>query len=329
MGALLQRRFTSIATLAFLTSAALLAPARGNAGAARIEVYPFQSVTLTDEEFLTGKQGKPVMIAGELRLPKAGTDRLPAVVLVHASGGIGGNIDDWAQFFNSMGVAAFILDGFTARGITNTINDQSQLGRLTMIVDAFRALELLARHPRVEPKRIALMGVSRGAKVTLYASLRRFQRLYGPKDASFALFIPFYPDCSTTYVQDEDVVDRPIRVFHGTDDDWSPVSSCRDYLERLRKSGKDVRLTEYAGAGHFFDATAFKSPMKLPQAQTLRHCRLAELAEGRIVNAETRQPFSYNDPCVERGTTLAYDAHAHGEAEKSVAELVKMVLMAR
>lgn len=329
MGALLERRCTSFATVAFLMGAALLAPARGNAGAARIEVHPFQSLTLTDQEFLTGKQGKSVMIAGELRLPKAGTDRLSTVVLVHGSGGVGGNIDDWAQFFNSMGVATFILDGFTGRGLTNTINDQSQLGRLTMIVDAYRALELLARHPRVEPRRIALMGVSRGGKVTLDASLRRFQRLYGPKDASFALYLPFYPDCSTTYAQDEDVVDRPIRVFHGASDDWSPVSPCRDYVERLRKSGKDVRLTEYAGAGHFFDATVFKSPLRLPQAQTLRHCRLAEVAEGRIVNAETRQPFSYDDPCVERGTTLAYDAPAHADAQRSVAELVKMVLMAR
>src|SRR4029434_9250422 len=66
-----------------------LAPTLGTAPTARIEVHPFQTVTLTDQQFLTGaKDGTPVVIAGELRLPGPGTDRLPAVVLVHGSGGM-------------------------------------------------------------------------------------------------------------------------------------------------------------------------------------------------------------------------------------------------
>ena len=42
-----------------------------------------------------------------------------------------------------MGVAAFLLDSFTGRGIVQTVTDQSQLGSLAMIVDAYRALDLL------------------------------------------------------------------------------------------------------------------------------------------------------------------------------------------
>ena len=56
----------------------------------RTEVYPMQTVTLSTADFLLGKKdGSPAMIAGELRIPKPGTDRLPAVVLVHGSGGVG------------------------------------------------------------------------------------------------------------------------------------------------------------------------------------------------------------------------------------------------
>src|SRR5262247_706716 len=63
---------------------------------ARVELHPFQSTTLPDQEFLTGQQeGKPIILAGELRLPRPGTDRLPAVVLLHGSSGIGGLVDDW------------------------------------------------------------------------------------------------------------------------------------------------------------------------------------------------------------------------------------------
>jgi poly(3-hydroxybutyrate) depolymerase len=79
--------------------AALLAPA--NAQVARLEVYPVPTVTLKDSDFLAGrKDGVPVTIAGELRIPNANTDKLPAVVLLHGSGGIGGAgsmIDEWSR----------------------------------------------------------------------------------------------------------------------------------------------------------------------------------------------------------------------------------------
>jgi hypothetical protein len=40
---------------------------------ARMEIHSFPSMTLTDQEFLTGRQeGKPVTISGELRLPPPG-----------------------------------------------------------------------------------------------------------------------------------------------------------------------------------------------------------------------------------------------------------------
>ena len=77
----------------------------------RIEVRPVQTVTLKTQQVLTGDQnGKPVVIAGELRIPKPGTDKLPAVILVHGSGGVGASIDRWAQELNSIGVVAFILE---------------------------------------------------------------------------------------------------------------------------------------------------------------------------------------------------------------------------
>jgi len=183
---------------------------------ARMEIYSFPSVTLSDQQFLSGdKAGKPVTLTGELRLPKP-SGRQPLVILIHGSGGIAGFVTDWEQDLNAMGVATFIFDSFTPRGIDNTRDDQAQLGRLNMIVDAYRALELLAKNPRIDPNRIALMGFSRGGQATLYASVKRFQRMFGPANLEFAAYIPFYPDCVTTFRQDADVTDRPIRIFHGT-----------------------------------------------------------------------------------------------------------------
>jgi len=94
----------------------------------RIEVRPVETVTLKTQQVLTGDQtGKPAVLAGELRSPKGGNDKLPAVILVHGSGGVGAATDRWAQQLNAIGIAAFILDSFSGHRITSTANDQSQL----------------------------------------------------------------------------------------------------------------------------------------------------------------------------------------------------------
>ena len=322
-----QRMWLFVAVVSVLSA---VMPQPAQAQIARVELHPFQSTTLTDQEFLTGQTaGKPIVIAGELRIPTPGTDRLPAVVLLHGSGGVGGLIDDWAQWFNAMGVATFVIDSFTARGIVSTQNDQAQLGRLAMIIDAYRALALLARHPRINPERIALMGSSRGGQAALYASVKRFQRMHGPAGLEFAGYLPFYAACNTTFQEDGDVTDRPIRIHHGAADNYVPIAPCRPYVARLRKAGKDVQLTEYADAHHVFDGRSFKTPVTLPKAQRTGRCRLEEVADGRIINSETRQTFTYNDACVEYGPTLAYNAQAHGEAQKALAEFVTVVLKAK
>ncbi len=286
--------------------------------AARIEIHTFESLTLTSKQFLTGaKDGPAARIGGALRLPQS-TSRIPAVLLVHGSGGIGANVDRWAQELTAIGVATFMLDSFTGRGIAETVTDQSRLGHLAMIVDAFRALELLTKHAQIDASRIAVMGFSKGGFVALYSSLKRFQRMYAAAGVGFAAHIPFYPTCNTVYLEDELVSDRPIRVFHGAADDFVSIGPCRDYVARLRRAGKDVQLTEYAGARHVFDNPLYSPPLFLAEAVTANRCPREERAGGEIVNAETGQPFRWSDPCVARGASVGYDAIATAEATRSV-----------
>jgi dienelactone hydrolase len=157
-----------------------------NADTARLEIYSIETLTLTDQQFLLGaRDGAPVRIGAELRLPP-GTARIPAVLLIHGSGGVGANVDGWAQALNAMGIAAFILDTFTGRGISQTITDQSQLSSFSMIVDAYKGLELLSQHPRIHPERIAVMGFSKGGFASLYSSMKRIQRLWCAPGIEFA-----------------------------------------------------------------------------------------------------------------------------------------------
>jgi len=315
----------SIACFAF----ACLCPPMSSAQVARTELHTIPTLTLSDRQLLTGDtKGTPVTIAGELRIPRFGTDRLPVVVLVHGSGGVGANVDRWSRELNGMGLATFVIDSFTARGIQSTSANQTLLGRMNMILDAYRALGLLAAHPRIAPAKIVLMGFSRGGTVALYASLKRFERMYGPEGATFAAYIPFYAPCSTTYIGDEDVSDKPIRLFHGAADDYAPVAPCRTYVERLRTAGKDVTLTEYPDAHHAFDNPLIKVG-PAPQSQTPRRCVLKEEPAGTIINAATKQPFTMEDPCIERGPSLGYNAAATAAATQAVKEFLQTTLALR
>jgi dienelactone hydrolase len=310
--------------IAFVASLAASTSMTTSAQTIRWEIHPIHTQTLSDHQFLTGaKDGQPTLIAGELRLP-VGTGPFPAVILIHGSGGVGGNVNYWADVFNRMGVAAFIVDSFTGRGITSTIPDQSQIGHLAMIYDAYRALEILGKHPHIDRSWIALMGFSKGGFVALYASMLRFQRYYAPSDVSFAAYIPFYPRCDIVFAQDEEIADKPIRIFHGEADDWIPYEPVKKYAARLRAAGKDVQVTTYPGARHAFDSPTYPSVWRFADAEVSTSCRLVE-KDGYIWNLDTGKAFTHQDACITRGASAGSNPEATKLATAAVTGFLRGV----
>jgi len=292
--------------------------------AARVEIHPIPTLTLSDQQFLTGSpNGTPVTVGGEFRIAQ-GTGRLPVVVLMHGSGGVGVNIDPWVRQFNAMGISTFVIDGFSGRGLTSVNTNQALLGRLNFIVDIYRSLEILGKHPRVDPERIALMGFSRGGQAALYASLDRFNKLWNRSGIRFAGYIPFYPDCATTFVGDTEVADRPIRIFHGAADDTDPIAICKAYVARLKDAGRDVVLTEYPDSQHVFDLGLLGISSKIVSAnvQTVRNCHIREGDGGVLLNADTNAPFTYQDPCVERDAHVGGNPETAEQARKAVSDFL-------
>src|SRR5215831_6890535 len=230
-----------VASLAIAAQPALASKTFSKDIAPRIETIPIQTLTISDERFLKGDaSGRPTIISGKLKVAQ-GSGRLPLVILMHGSGGIEENAVVWERLFASLGISTFDIDSFTGRWIISTVADQSQLGRLNMIVDLYRALAVLAAHPRVDPNRIAVMGFSRGGQATLYASLKRFHRLWNAGGVDPAAYIALYPPCITTYIGDTEVSDHPIRMFHGTSDDYVEIAPCRAYVGRLKQTAKDIQ----------------------------------------------------------------------------------------
>jgi dienelactone hydrolase len=319
-------QFAAIAVSLIALPATWAAEVASKQIAARTELHQIQTMTLSDQQFLKAEAaGKPVTIAGQLRIAQ-GVGRLPVVVLQHGSSGYAANVDVWSRELNEMGISTFALDGFTGRGLIEVNSNQALLGRLNLILDDYRALDILARHPRVDSSRIALMGFSRGGQAVLYASLKRFHEMWNKSGVEFAAYVPFYPDCMTTFTSDTDVVSRPIRIFGGTLDDYNPISVCKAYVERLRLAGRDVQLTEYPNASHAFDNPLGAQPAAVsPSFESARNCKIREEADGLLINVETKRLFTYNDACVERGPHLGYDPDAAQAAKTAVKSFLKTV----
>jgi dienelactone hydrolase len=293
--------------------------------ASRVEIYAIPSLTISDQQFLIGDaNGKPVTVAGEFRIAQ-GSGKLPVVVLMHGSSGVGASMEPWAHQFNAMGISTFVIDGFSGRGLTAVGPNQAMLGRLNLIVDIYRSLEILAKHPRVDPDRIVLMGFSRGGQAALYASLDRFNKLWNKSGVQFAGYIPFYPDCSTSYATDTEVAARPIRIFHGTPDDYNPVASCKAYVGRLASAKRDVVLTEYPDSQHGFDAglLGLSTIAVSAGAQTARNCHLREGEGGVLMNADTQAAFSYKDACIELNPHVGGNPATATEARKAVSDFLQ------
>ena len=223
--------------------------------------YSFASSTPKNlpDLFAGGARGDPVAIVGHLFLPP-GTAKVPAVILLHGSGGIyNAMLDYWPKELNAAGFAVFSLDRFAPRGVQSTADDQSQVPFAADVADAFAALKLLATHPRIDRSRIAVMGFSRGGTASIRAALERVIGGQGaPEGVRFAAHVQVYTGgCVGVYrvkAQPGVFSKAPMLWVHGDADDYTPIGPCRDYADRIAKAGTPVEFVVIEGAHHKFDS---------------------------------------------------------------------------
>ena len=263
------------------------------------EVIEYESIpVITVKDFLNGKvPEKAQTIWGTLNFPANAPDKnVPVVVVLHGGGGIHNAEEQWLSVFNSMGLATFMVDSnYPRRKCKKTfkkaIPNCNDVHRgITRIVDARRALELLSKHPRIDPDRIGCIGSSLGGVGCLYQSVKRFQKMWGAPGLKFAASVPMYPVCHNKYLEDDEMSDEPIRIHIGELDQYGSAESCVKYVERLLLKGKDITVTVYPGAHHTFDSkittkdgprTTFKQ-----KGQFTAQCNFEENTDSSVLNEE-------------------------------------------
>ena len=259
----------------------------------------FQSIpVITVKDFLNGKvPEKAQTVWGTLNFPANAPDKnVPVVVVLHGGGGIHNAEEQWLSVFNSMGLATFMVDSNwprrkckkTFKKAIPNCNDVHK--GITRIVDARRALELLSKHPRIDPARIGCIGSSLGGVGCLYQSVKRFQKMWGAPGLEFAASVPMYPVCNFKYLEGDIMSDEPIRIHIGDLDQYGSAESCVKYVERLHLKGKDITITVYPGVHHAFDAkittqhgpqTTFKQ-----KGRFFSQCNFEENTDSSVLNEE-------------------------------------------
>lgn len=263
-------------------------------------------------------------IWGELRFPPNMTaDKVPVMVVMHSSGGIDKRVYDWVDFFNKMGVATFMIDSFTPRGIQSTATDQSQLNISVSSADSLLALKLLATHPRIDASKIGVIGWSKGGIAAMTASFEKLRASLVPGDLKYALHVPFYGGCN----QYAKTTGAPILMFTGTKDDWNTLEDCQSNVDKLKGLGADLKFVVYEGAMHGFDTE--NSRIYAPKAQTWVKCtrridldRIETRIKGSEQVATQEEITAYSKSCMTLGVTIGGNSEYREKSRQEVKDFV-------
>jgi dienelactone hydrolase len=139
---------------------------------------PFAAATVVDGG---------VTVNGELRIPAVSGAKLPAVVVIHGSGGLQDGVGTrYVDALNQAGIATLELDLFPRAGrpATARIN----------LPHTYGSLIYLSKHPRIDPARIGVMGFS-GGVLSLISASEELMRAYTGGAYRFAAHLPVYPVC--------------------------------------------------------------------------------------------------------------------------------------
>ena len=192
--------------------------------------------------------------------PPGSMAKLPAVLILHGSGGVDGRGAFYATALQEAGIATLEVTMFPAGG-------RPRAGRKANMPHAAAALKWLAAQPTVDAQRLGVMGFSWGGGIAVLISSELVQERWGKDVPRPIAFAPFYPVCSgrsRDFVNPQDpfynahtrMSATPMLIYVGTLDDYEQGARPCDAMVAMWPAAARDRATvrNIEGATHGFDS---------------------------------------------------------------------------
>ena len=198
--------------------------------------------TISQSELTFQSGGKPTRLDAYLP-PDTPADPLPAVVALYGAGGNISGMEQYASMLAAQGFAVYLLHYFDRTG-TESADKPTILRNFPLWMKTlWDAISFIETQPRVDGKRIALLGFSLGAYLSLANSaidhrVQAVVEFFGGMPKEIHLFMRRL--C-------------PVLILHGEADATVPVDEAYQLQKLLEKKGIPYEMKIYPGAGHGFE----------------------------------------------------------------------------
>ncbi len=201
----------------------------------------------------------------------------PVVIAVAGSNGWSKHHYEYLDLYRANGIATFELCSFQSRGVSSTVGTQTEVTTAMMILDSYRAYEILQKNQNINPNKIAITGWSLGGGVALFSAWTPLNNAIN-KNVTFSAHLPIYPPCIVTPTILE-FGDSPIHILIGELDNWTPPDACLDLVNAL--DNNNIGLTIYPEAHHSFDRNG---PLVVKEnGYLLKNCRFKMREDGAVL----------------------------------------------
>jgi dienelactone hydrolase len=202
--------------------------------------------TISRSELSFESGGKPIRLTAYL--PETPSDSVPAVIALHGAGGNVSGMEHYASTLAVQGFAVYLLRYFDRTG--TEFADKPAIFRNfpLWMKTLWDAVSFVQTQPRVDRERIALLGFSLGAYLSLANAaidhrVKVVVEFFGgmPKEMK-----PFMRRLC------------PVLILHGEVDPTVPVNEAYHLQKLLEKRGMPYEIKIYPGVGHGFESEIWR-----------------------------------------------------------------------
>jgi len=202
--------------------------------------------------------GKPIRL--DAYLPASTDGPVPAVIALYGAGGSVSGMERYAGMLAAQGFAVYLLHYFDRTGIASADKPAIMRNFPLWMKTLWDATSFVETQPPVDGKRIALLGFSLGAYLSLANSaidhrVKVVVEFFGGMPKEMNLFMRRL--C-------------PVLILHGEADATVPVEEAYQLQRLLEKKGIAYEIKIYPGAGHGFEDQTVWRDAGLRSLQFLR-----------------------------------------------------------